>query len=174
MNKKFDQQFFERPTLQVAQDLIGNYLVRKTSKGSQKFIITEVEAYDGPKDKACHASKGCTDRTQVMFGPGGHFYVYLCYGVHWMLNIVTGPEKYPSAVLIRGVGDFDGPGKVTKNLQIDKNLNGKPASQKSGLWFEKNPQRKHRIIKTPRIGVDYAGPVWSKKPYRLVICKPSS
>jgi DNA-3-methyladenine glycosylase len=169
MNKIFDQQFFERPTLQVAQDLIGSYLVRKTSKGSQKYIITEVEAYDGPDDRACHASKGCTDRTQVMFGPGGHFYIYLCYGVHWMLNIVTGPANYPSAVLIRGVGDFNGPGKVTKNLKINKSFNGKPARRKTGLWIEENPQRTHRIIRAPRIGVDYAGPVWSKKKYRYLI-----
>lgn len=153
--------------MEVAENLIGQYLVRQ----GERYIITEVEAYDGPSDLACHASKGKTERTEVMFGPPGRFYIYLCYGVHWMLNIVTGPVNYPSAVLIRGVGEFRGPGRVTKNLEIDKSFNGLTANKATGLWFEENPKRDHKLIKTPRIGVDYAGPVWSKKEFRFLMLR---
>ena len=156
--------FFNRPTLQVAEELIGKYLVRH----QQKLIITDVEAYDGPQDLACHASKGRTPRTEVMFGPAGRFYVYFCYGVHWMLNIVTGPPG--TAILIRGAGDIQGPARLTKALQIDNSFNTKPAVPTTGLWFEESGITPE-IEKSPRIGVDYAGPIWSKKPYRLTLAK---
>ena len=157
--------FFDRPTLEVTEDLLGKYLV--SQNGS--VMITEVEAYDGPKDKACHAYKGLTPRTAPMFGPAGYWYVYLIYGMYWMLNIVTGNEGYPAAVLIRGAGDWNGPGKLTKNLGIDQSFNAKKADEKTGLWIEDRgvviPQT--QIVRTPRIGVDYAGE-WAKKPYRFV------
>ncbi|MDP3725294.1 MAG: DNA-3-methyladenine glycosylase, partial [Nanoarchaeota archaeon] len=150
--------FFNRPVLEVASDLLGKFLVRKYPSGALRpfgaaqgkqaqgkiaGVITEVEAYDGPDDKASHASRGMTERNKIMFGPAGYFYVYLVYGTHWMLNIVTGEEGYPAAVLIRGVQylevglpDIEGPGRVTKFLHIDKKLNGRPACRESGLWFE--------------------------------------
>ena len=105
-----------------------------------------------------------------MFGPAGYWYVYLCYGIHWMLNVVTDEEELPAAVLIRGVGDWDGPGKLTKALAIDKRLNGKAASEKSGLWIENRgvSVRRKDVERTPRIGVDYAKH-WTAKPYRFVI-----
>lgn len=163
--------FFNRPTLEVAENLLGKYLVRKVGNKKIELQITEVEAYDGPKDKACHACKGLTPRTEVMFGPAGHFYLYFCYGVHWMLNIVTGEVSYPSAVLIRGAGDISGPGRLTKHLKINKSLNKKIAHPNSGLWFEDRGQKplKKDIQKGPHIGVAYAGPVWSKKPYRFLL-----
>lgn len=134
-------------------------------------MITETEAYDGPDDRASHASRGRTARTEAMFGSPGRFYVYLCYGLHFMLNIVTGPEDYPAAVLIRGVLGFNGPGKLTHALKIDKNLNAQRASVRSGLWFEDRgfAVEKSFIEKTPRVGVAYAGPVWSQKPYRFIL-----
>jgi DNA-3-methyladenine glycosylase len=181
------QKFFTRPTLQVAHDLLGKFLVRKIplsrgvaaprgrgvlrKKSEVAVMITEVEAYDGPKDKASHASRGMTDRNAIMFGVGGYFYVYLCYGMYEMLNIVTGKKDYPSAILLRGAGSSDGPGKLTKFLKVDRRFNKKLAVKKTGLWFEdRGVKITNKMIKrTPRIGVAYAGPVWSKKKYRFVL-----
>lgn len=160
------QSFFKRPVLTVAEELLGMHLVCAHGEG----MITEVEAYDGPEDKACHAHKGMTNRTAVMFGPAGCWYVYLVYGVYRMLNIVTGEEGYPAAVLIRGAGEWNGPGKLTRALSIGQDFNGTRATRESGLWIENRGTEvpPHRIRRTPRIGVDYAGE-WAEKPYRFVI-----
>ena len=104
-----------------------------------------------------------------MFGPAGHFYVYLIYGMYWMLNIVTGEKDYPAAILLRGAGPICGPGRLTKTLNIDKHLNGKLISPENGLWIENHGNISPEIISTPRIGIDYAGPKWSQKPYRFVL-----
>ena len=177
------KKFFERPTIEVAKNLIGQYLVRRHGKKIEKFIITEVEAYDGFNDKASHASRGKTKRNTPMFGEAGRWYVYFTYGMHYMLNIVTGPKNYPAAVLIRGVEGINGPGRVTKQLKIDKIFNNKKAIPKNNLWLESNPMFENlkprrkvgapaktselKIVNSPRIGVAYAGPVWSKKPWRF-------
>ncbi len=163
------QEFQGKGTVALARWLLGKVLVR-TSRGKRaRHIITEVEAYDGERDLACHASKGRTKRTGVMYKSGGVWYVYLCYGVHEMLNLVTGPENYPAAVLIRGVKDINGPGRLTRRLAIDRRLNGRPARPDCGLHLEddgvKIPPR--RIESGPRIGVSYAGPVWARKPWRF-------
>jgi DNA-3-methyladenine glycosylase len=167
--------FFRRPTLQVARDLIGCYLVRAHNGTIERHMITETEAYDGHDDLASHASKGRTHRTSIMFGAAGYYYVYLVYGIHWMLNIVTGEKDYPAAVLIRGIEGAHGPARLTKLLDITGTLNGKKVSRRSGFWIEKRkadiPPR--MIQATPRIGVDYAGPVWSKKKYRFVLKTPT-
>ena len=142
----------------------------RTSGGEVlKYEIKEIEAYDGPKDKACHASKGRTARTEVLFGPAGHWYVYLCYGVHWLLNVVTGPKEYPAAILIRTVGEWGGPGILTREMEINKAFNTLPATKATGLWMEYNPQRSddYAFSTGPRIGVDYAGE-WAAKPYRYL------
>lgn len=165
------KSFFEQPVLEVARGLIGASLVRRLDDGTTiSSMLTEVEAYDGPEDLASHASKGRTPRTEVMFGPAGVFYVYLIYGMHWMLNVVTGEPGYPAAVLIRGTAETSGPGRLTARLQIDKALNGKPAKKSSGLWFEERSLvlPDERIATTPRIGVDYSGD-WAKVPYRFVL-----
>ncbi len=167
------RKFFERPVLEVARGLIGVSLVRALPDGTvHSSMLTEVEAYDGPHDLASHASKGRTARTEVMFGHAGVFYVYLIYGIHWMLNVVTGEPEYPAAVLIRGTSDITGPGRITSRLQIDKSLNGKPATKASGLWFEKGSLviPDNRIETTPRIGVDYSGD-WAQAPYRFILRK---
>jgi DNA-3-methyladenine glycosylase len=162
--------FFSRPALVVARDMIGKFLVRRIGKWDIALPITETEAYVGPHDLACHGSKGRTPRTEVMFGPAGHWYVYFVYGIHWMLNAVTDDEGHPAAVLVRGAGQWDGPAKLTKALEIDKSFNTRPIAPDSALWMEdrglKIPRR--RIQSTPRIGVDYAGP-WAEKPYRFVL-----
>jgi DNA-3-methyladenine glycosylase len=171
MKKILTKKFFERPVLVVAEDILGKYLVRNIGGKDVAFMITEVEAYDGYKDKACHASRGRTERTETMFGSAGVFYIYLVYGMYEMLNIVTGPKDYPAAVLIRGVEGVNGPGRLTKRLKIKRKLNGEKAIRKSGLWIEDRGEEipKKRIKKTPRIGVNYAGPVWSRKHYRFVL-----
>ncbi|MBI2057379.1 MAG: DNA-3-methyladenine glycosylase [Candidatus Yanofskybacteria bacterium] len=165
------QNFFNRPTLIVAKELLGKYIVRKIGKKEMALMITEVEAYDGLKDKASHASRGKTERNQVMFGEAGYFYVYFTYGMHWMLNVVTGLKNYPAAVLVRGTKEILGPARLTKFLKIDKKLNGKKAEPKTGLWFEDRGVKisDKQISRTPRVGVVYAGLIWSKKKYRFLL-----
>ena len=119
--KSLFQDFFDRPTLEVAPDLLGKFLCREVDGSILRLRITEVEAYDGPEDKACHAHRGKTPRNEIMFGPAGRWYVYLCYGMHWMLNAVTGPVDFPAAVLFRGCLEVTGPGRLTKALGIDRN-----------------------------------------------------
>ena len=164
-------EFFDRNSVLVARDLLGKYLVRKTGNKVEKYKIIETEAYEGPEDKASHAHRGLTVRNIPMFGEPGMIYVYFTYGIHWMLNISCGRKGYPAAVLIRGLEDCVGPGRLTKKLKVDKKLNGKILGKKSGLWIEKHDSSKLKIIKTPRIGVDNSGPVWSKKMCRFVIQK---
>ena len=167
-----DHAFYNRPTLDVARDLIGCRLCREMDGQVIRLPITETEAYDGPEDRACHAFKGRTQRTEVLFGPAGIWYVYLCYGIQWMLNVVAGPDDYPAAVLIRGAGEFDGPGKLTKALRITGAQNQMPVSPDSALWIEEGlPIPDEKIQRTPRIGVNYAGPDWSKRRYRFVCDK---
>lgn len=157
--------------MRLARGLLGKYLVRTQGDLTTARLITEVEAYDGERDRACHARAGRTARTEVMYRPGGCWYVYLCYGVHEMLNLVTGPEGWPAAVLIRGLEGTPGPGRVTRALGIDRRLNGAPAEPASGLHLEDRGVRVPRawVRATPRIGVAFAGPVWAAKPWRFVI-----
>ncbi|MFA6338913.1 MAG: DNA-3-methyladenine glycosylase [Candidatus Paceibacterota bacterium] len=170
MRKVLNQDFFNRKATIVAEELLGKYLVRKIDDEEIALEINEVEAYDGFDDKASHASKGRTERNEIMFGEAGYFYVYLCYGMYWMLNIVVGKKDYPAAILIRGAGKYNGPGKITKFLKIDKTLNKKRVEKSAGLWFEDRGVLvlKNKIKKTPRVGVDYAGE-WAKKPLRFLL-----
>jgi DNA-3-methyladenine glycosylase len=167
-----DQEFFARPALVVARELIGKVLVREIDGEQVAAMIDETEAYIGPHDLAAHGSKGRTPRTEVMFGPAGFWYVYFIYGIHWMLNAVTDEVDHPAAVLIRGAGKWNGPAKLTKALAIDKSFNTLAIDPASQLWIEDRgitvPPR--RIQRTPRIGVDYAG-IWAEKPYRFVVEK---
>ena len=160
-----------KKTVAIARWLLGKHLVRATPRGPVARMIIEVEAYHSARDRACHASRGRTRRTETLFAPGGVWYVYLCYGVHELLNLVTGPADFPAAVLIRGVDGIRGPGRVTRALQVDRRLNGAACAPGSGLWIEDRGVRLPRgaIQSTPRIGVDYAGPVWSTKPWRFVL-----
>jgi DNA-3-methyladenine glycosylase len=162
--------FFARTADIVAPELLGKFLVRRRKGKETAFMITEAEAYDGFDDLASHAARGRTARTEIMFGKPGHWYVYLIYGMYEMLNIVCGPEGYPAGVLIRGLENIDGPGKLTRELKITRSLNTQQAVKESGLWIEDRglvilPKR---IKKTPRIGVAYAGK-WAKKPWRFHI-----
>jgi DNA-3-methyladenine glycosylase len=160
--------FFQRDVLSVAPELLGKVLVKKEKENEIKMIITEVEAYDGEQDKACHASKGRTGRVEVMYGPAGVWYIYLVYGMYHMLNVVTGDIGYPSAVLIRGTREISGPGRLSKALSIDKELNNKDLSEETGLWIEEGLVVPcEEIVRTSRIGISYAEE-WVDKPYRFI------
>jgi DNA-3-methyladenine glycosylase len=166
---RLERPFFERDVLNVAPELLGSFLV--LSRGNDavmKFEIVEVEAYRGFDDLACHASKGRSNRTEVMFASGGHVYIYLIYGLHWMLNVVTSVENIPQAILIRGVKGCVGPGRLTKFLGIDKSFYGEDLVTSERIWIEKG--EKIAVYKTgPRIGVEYAGELWARKPWRYWI-----
>ncbi len=157
-------------TVALARSLIGKHLVRRYPDGREEARrITEVEAYHGESDLACHARAGRTRRTEVLYAAGGVWYVYLCYGIHEMLNVVVGPPDSPAAILIRGVEGTTGPGRVTQALAIDRRLNGTAVAPLSGLWLEDRGERvpRHWVRSTPRIGVTFAGPVWALKPWRF-------
>lgn len=154
--EKLKIEFFAQNAYEVAQQLIGKYICRKMNGEIFKFEITETECYIGINDTACHAHKGKTARTQIMWAQGGVCYVYLCYGIHYMLNFVCGPEDEPMAVLIRGVKGFDGPGKLTKALGVDKSLNGVSLLDSGEIWVEENPGYSPHYSASPRVGIDYA------------------
>jgi DNA-3-methyladenine glycosylase len=165
--------FFDQPTLLVARELIGKFLVHRVRGREHAYLITETEAYDGFRDRASHASRGKTSRNAPMFGRAGVWYIYLIYGMYEMLNIVTRESGYPAAVLIRGVDGLNGPGKLTKALGISRKYNKASATRTNGLWVEERGVRpkKADIRRAARIGVDYAGPMWSKKHWRFVLIK---
>ncbi|MGQ0665917.1 MAG: DNA-3-methyladenine glycosylase [Nitrospiraceae bacterium] len=179
MRGPLSRNYFNRPTLRVARSLVGKFLVRSIGGREVAGRIIEVEAYVGPRDKACHASKGRTPRTDVMFGPAGVAYVYLVYGMHHCLNVVTEREEFPAAVLIRAVeidGELvDGPGRLCRVLEIDRSLNRLDLTIGERLWFEDRGAVLLRgaVTRFPRIGVNYAG-VWAKKPWRFRLRDGSS
>lgn len=172
VRKILSRSYFDRPTLQVARSLIGKYLVRSVNGQTVAGKIIEVEAYVGGEDEACHASRGRTQRTDVMFGPAGVAYVYLIYGMHHCFNIVTEEDGYPAAVLVRAVELdcelIDGPGRVCHRLDIDRSLNRLDLTRGEKLWLEDREYsvRRSSIRRYPRIGVDYAGE-WATKLWRF-------
>lgn len=178
--KRLDQKFFLRRTELVARELLGKVLVRKIGRKKLSGMIVETEAYVGPHDLACHASKGKTERTKVMFESAGVWYVYFIYGMYHCLNIVTEAKNYPSAVLIRALEPLEnisdstnGPSKLCRALDITKNLNNTSAvSRNSKLYIEDQGIKipKNKIISAKRIGVDYAGD-WKNKLLRFYIKK---
>ena len=182
--KVLPRKFYAENTLKVAQDIVGCFLVRKYRGKISRATIMETEAYVGEDDLACHAYRGRTPRTVVMYGEPGHAYIYMIYGMYYCLNIVTEPRDFPAAVLIRGVelnpsptlplkkgessilpfckrgtkGDLNGPGKLCKFLKIDKRLNKLDITKGEKLWIEKrDPKIKlPKIKKSKRLGIDYA------------------
>lgn len=147
----------DMPAPEAARALVGKVLVRRLPDGTVlRARITETEAYFGEADTACHASHGRTKRTEVLYHPAGTIYVYLCYGIHWMLNLVTGAEDDPQAVLIRGVEGASGPGRVTRFLHIDKSLNDTMLAD--ALSLEDDGFVPARIDVSPRVGIGYAAP----------------
>lgn len=164
---KLDYSFFHRPCLDVARDLVGKILVHETEAGVFRLRISETEAYWGVEDTACHVSKGRTPRTEVFFADAGTLYVYLCYGMHWMLNIVTGDTEDPQAVLIRACVEAPGPGKLTKKLGITGSLN-KGSILDGPLWIEDDGFR-CAVLTDKRVGIGYAAQEDQDKPWRFKI-----
>lgn len=166
--ERLEIDFYQQDAVAVAKQLLGKTLVRVFDDGTTKrYSITASEAYCGISDKACHASKGRTPRTEVMFHPGGVVYVYLIYGIYWLLNVVTGTEAEPEAVLICGLDEIKGSGKVGRELKIDKSFYGEDLQTSGRIWIENSDKKPHFTAK-PRIGVDYAGK-WKDKPWRFEV-----
>ena len=159
--------FYHRPCLKVARDLVGKVLVHKTPTGELRLRISETEAYCGESDTACHAHKGRTKRTEVLYADAGTIYVYLCYGMHWLLNIVTGDAEDPQAVLIRACVDAPGPGRLTKTLGITGELN-RGSVLEDTLWVE-DDGLKCNVRTGKRIGIGYATPEDQNRPWRFIM-----
>lgn len=165
---KLNKEFYLQNALDVAQQLLGKTLVRVFDNGTiKRYPITITEAYLGGEDLACHASKGRTSRTDVMFHDGGKVYVYLIYGMYWMLNVVTGEENQPQAVLICGVGNVKGSGRVGRELKMDKSFYGEDLTTSGRIWIE-NSDEILKYKSSKRVGVDYAGE-WKDKQWRFEV-----
>ena len=164
---KLDFSFFHRPCVDVARNLVGKILVHSTDKGELRLRISETEAYWGAGDTACHVSKGRTPRTEVFFAEAGTLYIYLCYGMHWMLNIVTGDLEDPQAVLIRACLEAPGPGKLTKALGITGALNW-GSILGDDIWIEDDGFRCD-VLTDKRVGIRYAAQEDQDKLWRFKI-----
>jgi len=169
------REFYDRDTLAVARSLIGCTIHRRIGRRTLVGRIVETEAYVGPEDLACHASKGKTPRTEPMFGPPGHAYVYFIYGLHHCFNAVTEAPGSGSAVLVRAVEPIagfeeaartNGPARLTKAMEIDRGLDRLDLTAGKDLWLEAPTVTAGRIESGPRIGVDYAGD-WATRPFRF-------
>jgi DNA-3-methyladenine glycosylase len=187
MTDVLPRSFYDRDAIDVARDLLGKTLVRELDGERLSARIVETEAYVGPHDLACHASKGMTDRNKVMFGPPGHAYVYFIYGMYYCLNLVTGRDGYPAAVLIRACEPLEGietmrilrkkakkdrdltsgPGKLCMAMGIDRTSNGADVCTGKTLFVVDAPLAKE-IVSSKRIGVDYACE-YKDKPWRFYI-----
>jgi DNA-3-methyladenine glycosylase len=161
---RLDREFFHRECLEVARDLVGKVLVHN----GQRLRISETEAYCGESDTACHAHKGRTKRTEVLYAEAGTIYIYLCYGMHWLLNIVTGDTEDPQAVLIRACVDVDGPAKLTKKLGITGDLNRDSVLTSEALWIEDDGFR-CQIVTDKRVGIGYASQEDQDKLWRFIM-----
>jgi DNA-3-methyladenine glycosylase len=173
--QKLPRAFYDRDTVTVARDLLGKLLVHRVNETELVGRIVEVEAYLGPHDLASHSSKGLTERTRIMFGPPGHAYVYLIYGMHHCLNVVTEREGHGAAVLLRALEPManltertNGPGLLSRAMQIDRRLNGHDLLSEDVFIAESAAPAPIKIVKRPRIGVDYAG-AWVKRHLRFYI-----
>ena len=170
---RLTRDFYRRDTLTVARELLDCVLCRRVDGRTLRGRIVEVEAYDGPDDRASHAHRGRTKRNTPMFDAGGIAYVYLIYGMHHCFNVVTGTAGYPAAVLIRATerptvdANSSGPGRLSRAFAIDRELDGMSLLGRT-IWLERAvPLDDGAVRRTPRIGVDYAGS-WARKPYRFV------
>ena len=173
--QKLPRSFYDRDPILVARDLLGQHLVHLTGGAERIARIVEVEAYLGPHDLAAHSARGLTERTKVMFGPPGHAYVYLIYGMYCCLNMVTQPEGMASAVLLRALepvqnveGRTQGPGLLCQAMDIDRRLNGHDLLSDDLYVAAPDQAESFTIVKRPRIGVDYAGH-WAKRLLRFYI-----
>ena len=169
MEGRLPLEFYLQDVLVAAPLLLGQKLVCRQPSGLlSTYIISETEAYRGTEDLACHASKGRTARTEVMFERGGVLYMYLIYGMYWMMNVVTGAKDEPQAVLIRGLREVSGPGRLTRTLGLNGSFNREDLVYSERIWIEGTGQEA-AFTTHPRIGIDYAGEVWKNKPWRYLL-----
>jgi DNA-3-methyladenine glycosylase len=173
---RLPRSFYDRDTIDVARELLGKHLVHRVAGVERVGRIVETEAYLGPHDLAAHSARGLTPRTRVMFGPPGHAYVYFVYGMHWCMNVVTREEGHASAVLLRAVepvknleGRTQGPALLCRAMGIDGRMNGHDLLDDALYVAAPRREEPVRIVKRPRIGVDYAGPRWSRRLLRFYI-----
>ena len=161
---------FTLPAFELAPRLLGCFLCIKDGDSVRRLVINETEAYYGEDDTACHAHKGKTERTKPMFKRGGIAYIYLCYGMYEMLNVVSGPEGHAEAVLIRGAGEYNGPGKLTKALGITRALNtcNLSGASPSDIWIE-DREEAPEYETSPRVGIAYAEKEDRERPWRYKI-----
>lgn len=158
MEKRLDYDFFHRDCLETAPDLVGKIIAVRTADGDAiRLRITETEAYRSEEDTACHASKGRTKRTELLYGEAGVIYVYLCYGMHWLMNVITGEKDQPQGVLFRACEKYGGPAKLTKKLGINGEFNGQLLYGNPDVWIEDDGYVPE-IITLPRVGINYATP----------------
>ena len=163
-----DREFFARDALEVAPELVGKVLVRTLEDGTElRERIAETEVYRGEEDLGCHASKGRTKRTELLYGESGVVYVYLCYGMHWLMNVVTGKADQPQGVLFRAGEVHSGPAKLTKFLSVDGCFNGESFCGNPRIRIEDDGFRPE-IITAPRVGIDYAGDYWKSIEWRYI------
>ena len=166
--KIIDKNIFTMSATDLAPFLLGKMLCVMQPDGNVvKLRINETEAYFGEEDTACHAHKGKTKRTEVLYNEGGIAYVYLCYGIHALMNVISGPSGHPEGVLIRGVEGFDGPGKLTKYLGIKTFHNRLSLINSDCIWIEDDGFSPQKIEISPRIGIDYATEEYRNKPWRF-------
>ena len=168
MGKRLLRKYYSRPATELAPDLIGKLLCRRMEEGVVRYRIAETECYYSEEDTACHASRGKTERTKILYERGGTAYVYLCYGMHSLLNVVTGRAGFPEAVLIRGVEGFNGPGKVTKAMAVDRSFNGIDLVSSKELWIEDDGARPEYTA-AKRVGIDYATEEYRDILWRYII-----
>ncbi len=162
-------EFFHRDCLEVAPDLVGKLLVHRLPDGTElRERIAETEAYRGTEDLGCHASKGKTPRNSLLWRESGTIYVYLCYGMHLMMNVITGEKEQPQGVLLRAGEIHNGPGKLTKARRVDKACNGGSVTDGGEYWFEDDGFT-CTTHTAPRVGIDYAGDYWKNMPWRWVM-----
>jgi len=162
--ERLDYNFFHRHALQVAPELVGKLLIHK----GQALRISETEAYCGESDTACHAHKGRTKRTEVLYADAGTVYIYLCYGVHWLMNVITGDVDDPQGVLIRACIDAPGPGRLTKKLGITGDQNRADAVTSDELFFADDGFR-CQVTAGKRVGIGYASQEDQDKPWRFIM-----
>lgn len=166
--KRLDYEFFHRPCLEVSRDLVGKILVHKTPEGEKRLRITETEAYCGETDTACHAHKGRTNRTEVLYADAGTIYVYLCYGVHNLMNIITGDVDDPQGVLIRACEGAPGPGRLTKALGITRAHNRRSIVDDPEIWIEDDAAR-FEIETAKRVRIGYASQDDQDRLWRFIL-----
>ena len=166
--KKLDKNFYTKSAIEIAPLLLGKLFCHKIDGKIYKYLITETECYYGIDDTASHAYRGITNRNKIMYEEGGVSYIYLCYGIHHLFNVVTGPKDHPEAVLIRGIENASGPGRVTKLLNIDKSFNGSSLINSNLIWIEDDGFIP-KYTTSKRIGIDYATKEYINKKWRFLV-----